>query len=172
VISPLLLAAVVTNAAPAAINPLEPALTGQLQCYEPNEEKKTCRALGSYKRVSGSRYMNGALALISAVGPVTLEMTTPVEVKAGAVCGTIRPEDVSNGKLAAGGRPLSAAEAAPVLAQIAQAMAPMMNKEICTRYVPDAGGLIGKATIGGVYRADADRRVKWVKATDRYTVAP
>jgi hypothetical protein len=65
-------------------NPLEPALAGRVQCYEPNEAKKTCRALASYLRTGGPRYPNTALVLIAAT--VTLETTTPVEVKAGAVC--------------------------------------------------------------------------------------
>jgi hypothetical protein len=51
-------------------------------------------------------------------------------------------------------------------------MAPLMGKEICTTYVSVPGGLVAKVTIAGSYRADADQRVRWVKPSDGYQVAP
>ena len=159
------------TAMPAA-DPLEPAHSRQLQCYEPNEERKTCRSLASYKRLSDNRYTNTALVLISAAGPATLETETPVEVKSGAVCGAIRRDDILKGKLVVGGRALPPNEASPILAQIAQSMASVEGKEICTRYVPAAAGSTAKVSIDGAYQATMDQRVKWVKLSDGYSVSP
>src|SRR3569623_1214626 len=88
VLSSLLLVILVASAAPApAANPLEPALSGQLQCYEPDEKNKTCRALGSYKLVSDTHYINTAVFLLDGAGPVTVEITTSVDVRDGELCG-------------------------------------------------------------------------------------
>jgi hypothetical protein len=103
---------------------------------------------------------------------VILETITLVTVKAGMVCGSIRAEDISAGKLRIANRLLSNDDAAPVLARIVQSMAPMINKEICTAYVPSADGITAKATIGGGYRAEADQKVEWVQQNDGYTVSP
>ena len=155
-----------------SVNPLALAADGKVQCYQPDDQKRTCRSIAAYQRRGDGTYANTAIVLISTAGPVTLETITPVTVKAGAVCGSIRPEDINAGKLRVADRILSNSEAAPVLARIALSMASLINKEICTSYVQSAGGLTAKATIEGVYRSDADQRVKWVQPGDGYTVSP
>jgi hypothetical protein len=48
----------------------------------------------------------------------------------------------------------------------------LTGKEICTRYEPAAGGLVAKEWIDGLYRADADQRVRWVSPSEGYSVSP
>lgn len=153
-------------------NPLAPAAAGQVQCYQPDDRKRTCRSIASYQRRDDGTYANTAVVLLSSAGPVTLETITPVTVKAGAVCGSIRAENINAGKLRIADRLLPDSEAAPILVRIVQSMAPLINKEICTSYEQSADGLTAKATIAGVYRSDADQRVGWVQPSDGYTVAP
>jgi hypothetical protein len=62
--------------------------------------------------------------------------------------------------------------AKPVLERIAQSMAALADKEICTRYEPNEGGFIAKVSIGGAYRPDQDTLVRWIASTDGYTVTP
>lgn len=160
------------SAASPAIDPLLPAQSGEMQCYEPDEARKTCRSLASYDKRDASSYDNRAIVLISPSEPVVLETVTPVTIQAGAVCGAIRPEDIQNGKLTISGRVLSADQAAPVLSRIADAMKPIMGKRICTTYVHEKDALIAHATINGVAQPDMDQTVKWVKPSDGYSVAP
>lgn len=160
------------SAASPAIDPLLPAQSGEMQCYAPDEARKTCRSLAFYDKRDASSYDNRAIVLVSTAGPVVLETVTQVIIEAGAVCGAIRPEDIQKGKLTISGRVLPADQAAPVLSRIADAMQPIMGKQICTTYVHDTGVLIAHATINGVAQPDMDQTVKWVKPSDGYTVAP
>lgn len=165
--------ALVASGAPAGLmHPLDPAIDGQLQCYHPDDIKRTCRSIAAYQRKADGTYANTATVLISSKGPVTLETLTPVTVKAGAVCGSIRAEDISKGKLRVANRLLSDSEAAPILVRIAQAMNAMTNKQICTSYEQSPTGIMARVTIDGVFRPDADQSVKWVRATEGYTVSP
>lgn len=100
-----------TGTLPAAADPLMPARHGEAQCYTPDQARKTCRSLAYYDARSTLSYDNRAVVLISAAEPVTLETVTPVVVRAGAVCGAIRADDVQSGKLIVSGRQLTADEA-------------------------------------------------------------
>jgi hypothetical protein len=160
------------NKSVGAKDPIALVAKGQLECHQPDDKKRTCRSIASYQRRPDGSYNNTAIILVSNSGPTTFEASTPVTVRAGAVCGMVRAEDISKGKLRVANRLLSDSEAAPILAQVAKAMKPMFDKEICTSYVRSPNGLTAKATIDGVYRSDADQPVKWVKPKEGYTVSP
>ena len=168
----LLALTAITGGADTVSNPLDPAIAGQLECTRPDDQKKTCRSIASYRLVEGSTYSNTATILISPDGPVTFEATSPVTVKAGAVCGVMKAEDVSSGKLRVAGTLLDDAQAAPALARMVTALSSIMNKEICVTYQSSTGGLIEKATIDGVYQANQDQAVEWVQPDAGYVVAP
>lgn len=161
-----------TATADASVNPLQEARNGSVQCYQPDDQQRTCRSIASYVPRGEAKYANKAVVLLSPNGPVILETITPVTIKSGAVCGFIQAEDVRAGKLHLGGRLLPHAEAAPLLGQVVQSMSGIIGQEICTSYVQTADGLIAKATMNGVYQASADQRVKWVQPANGYSVAP
>jgi hypothetical protein len=161
-----------TSALPAAIDPLGPARHGEAQCYAPDRTRKTCRSLAYYDARATSSYDNRAIVLVSTEGPVTLETITPVVVRAGAVCGAIRVNDIQSGKLIVSGRQLTVDEARPLLGRLAEAMTPIIDKEICTTYVPKDGALVAHATVDGTPRPDMDQLVEWVKPSDGYIVGP
>jgi hypothetical protein len=166
------LAALVAVAASGADEaPLAQSDEGFVQCYEPNDVAKTCRSLAGYKRKGDGTWDNTAIVLIDPRHSVSLETVTPVHVKNGAVCGYMRSEDVLKGKLRVSGEAIPDEKAALVLARIATAMAPMMNKEICTAYVQGQGALVAKATIEGSTTPLPDQRVRWILPSDGYTVA-
>lgn len=168
----LLTLAVPTAVTDAAVNPLADAKNGSLQCYQPDDQRRTCRSIASYVPTGEATYVNKATVLLSTAGRITLETTTPVTIRVGAVCGFIRAEDVRAGKLRVADRLLPDAEAAPLLAQVMQSMSGLMGQEICTSYVQTVGGFTAKATMNGVYQASADQRVKWVQPSEGYSVAP
>jgi len=164
--------ALLVQAAPAEANPLARSLTGDLQCYMPDAQRKTCHSIASYKRRADGGYDNGATILLSPQGPVTLETLTLVTVKGEAVCGTIHKSDIDKAKIRFAGRLLSDTEAAPVIARLQQGLAPIIEQEVCTTYVAEADHLVAKATIAGTYQAALDQPVKWVTPGDNYSVAP
>ena len=167
-----LLALTATTGAGAASDPLAPAVAGLLECTRPDDQKKTCLSLGSYRLVEGSTYSNTATILISPKGPMTFETTSPVTLKVGSVCGVLKPEDISSARIRVAGKLLDHAQAAPILANMATALSGMMNKEICVTYERSAEGLVEKAVIDGVYQADQDQAVEWVEPDAGYVVAP
>lgn len=169
-LAPILLAA--AAAQPASANPLAPALAGQLACHFPNDQAKTCRSIGSYKPLGGDRYSNTSLVLLSPQGPVTLEVTSEASVRKDAVCATILRADLEKGQLKVADHVLTPAETAPVMEQIAQAMAPLFDKEVCSTFVPSDNGLTVKSTLAGTPRPDFDQPMKWVAPGDGYKVAP
>jgi hypothetical protein len=168
-------ALVIYAAAPVAAaleHPLSKADKGFIQCYEPDEKSKTCASIAFYKRNQDGTWSNTAIVLLSPNRAVTLETVTPVSVKGGAVCGFIRRSDIMTGKLRISGETVPAEKATYALTKIADGMAPMMDKEICTHYVEAGETLLAKGTMGGASMAIPDQRVKWVLPSDGYSVAP
>jgi hypothetical protein len=170
-IIPIMFALIGVAQAPPT-NPLVPALNGKLECTVPDEKRKTCRSLATYRANGDGTYLSTSIVLISPQGPVTIETTSPVMLKSGRVCGTLRNEDFAAAKLRVAGQLLPEAQATPALARVAQAMASVIGKEICAAYVPDGDGFIEKTSVDGVYQASLDQRLTWVGSSDGYSVAP
>lgn len=156
----------------AVSSPLMKADEGFEQCYEANDDAKTCQSLATYSRNSDGTWTNTAVVLVSPAQPITLETATPVTVKDGAICGFIRKDDLLDGKLRYSGNLLPSDEAAPILAKIADGMSAMMDKEICTTYLGDGNDLLAKVKIDGAGASLPEQRVRWVRQSDGYSVAP
>ena len=169
-LSLFIVAALGTPVSAGPANPVALAEKGQLQCYRPDVRKKTCQAIASYRRTGPGTYDNKALVPLSA--NATLETHTPVVIKAGAVCGYVRSQDTLAGTLRIDGSIAEPEKAKPILERVAQAMTPMAEKEICTKYEPSGTALTAKIFIGGTYRPDQDEAVKWIKPAEGYTVTP
>ena len=163
-------AALGPSSAASPPNPLAMAEQGQLQCYRPDVQKKTCQSIASYQRTGPGAYDNKALIPVTA--NATLETHTPVLIKGDAVCGFVRGQDVIAGTLRVDGEVLDAEKAKPTLERIVQAMMPMADKEICTRYEPSGADFTAKISIGGTYRPDQDEAVKWISPAKGYAVTP
>lgn len=163
-------ASAAAQSVPAPANPLAITEKGFLQCYRPDLQNKTCLSIAAYKPSGPDTYDNKALIPISK--NATLETHTLVVLKEGAVCGSIRREDMTSGLLRVDNREIDPITAKPFLERIAQAMAPFAGKEICTRYEVSGDGFTAKVTIDGTYRPDQDQSVIWVSLSDGYTVTP
>lgn len=168
--SVFLAAAVGAASAASPVNPVAAAEKGELQCYRPDVEKKTCQSIASYRRTGPGSYDNEALLPL---GPnATLETHAPVIIKADAVCGFIRGQDVLAGTLRVDGSPVAPERAKPILERVVQAMAPLADKEICTKYEPSGTALKAKISVGGTYQPERDETVKWISPAEGYTVTP
>lgn len=168
---PMALAAMAAPIPTQNANPLAPAVAGRLQCYAPDRAKRTCQSLASYVPNSAGGFDNTVLVVISVDPLITHETVTPVTVKQGAVCGYIRPEDLRRGVMRREGKPLTAGQAKPLLDQIERALTPMLNREVCTQYVPSGDHLIARGTLDGVKDGLPDVDVIWVSPEEGYRVA-
>ena len=167
----ILFALAAAGAAYAA--PLTPAAQGQIQCYAPDTVRKTCSSMAYYVARNDGSFDNRAVVLINKAPAVTLETTTHVAIKAGAVCGAIRAEDIAAGKVMVTGRTMAAEEASPVLNSITQALTPIIRHEICTTYMPDASGkVMAQSSMDGLRQPGQDQPVLWISPSEGYTVAP
>ena len=150
--------------------PLAKADAGFVQCYEPDDSKRTCQSIASYQKTGDGRWDNVAVVLIPAAQAITLQTVTPVRVRGSAVCGFIRSEDIRKGTLRVSGRRLSDEQAAPILGKIAASLASLTAKEICTTYVAGETDWIAKAQVTGGAPVP-DQRMRWIRPADGYQVA-
>jgi hypothetical protein len=169
-LSVLVVAAFGPSTVTGSANPVAMAEKGELQCYRPDVQKKTCQSIASYRPTGPGTYDNEAL--IPLAPNATLETHTPVVIKADAVCGFVRRQDVLAGTLRVDGVVVESEKAKPILDRVAQAMAPMSDKEICTKYVPSGAEFTAKISIEGTYRPGQDEVVKWIGPGEGYTVTP
>jgi len=153
-------------------DPLAPSRTGQMQCYGPNVERKTCVSLGAYAKDAQGVIQNTATVLMAASPQIVMTTRAPVAVKAGAVCGSIRMRDLETASFVIDGTPADATDAEAVRKAVAPAYAPFLDKEFCTVYRADGPGLVGEVTVDGVRRRELDQRVRWVSPAEGYVVKP
>jgi hypothetical protein len=153
-------------------NPLAPAQSGMVQCYGPDPVAHSCQAIAAYRRVRDRVWTDTATILADPALPLTVDIQTSVTVQGGAVCGTLVREQVLAGTLRLLDRPVPADRALPVLVQLADSMAGTLGHEMCTRYVPVAGGLIARAKFAGITTPVAEQRVIWIRADAGFHVQP
>jgi hypothetical protein len=165
----LLVAAAVLGAAPA--DPIAPAKQGLVQCYAPDPAKKTCRSMGAYTVQQDGTIQNAATTLISPNPLIVMRTLAPVQVKSGAICGTIQQVDLDGATFTYEGKPLEGDGAVKLKAALGSAMTPLLGHEVCTAYTANGDMLTGEVSLDGERKPDMDQKVLWVSPTD-YTVAP
>jgi hypothetical protein len=153
-------------------DPIAPAAKGLLQCYQPDKSHKTCSSLAGYKSAAGGTIDNTAVILISRSPLITMQTVSPVEVRSGRVCGSLRDRDIDEAKFSDGAHPLEARKAELLRQQLKVALKDLLNHEICTTYVPDGDGFLAKETKEGVPMPGTDQHVIWVSPRDGYRVSP
>ena len=151
-------------------DPIAPAAAGKLQCYSPDTVHKTCSSLASYRTNTNGTIDNTATVLVSRNPVLTMETISPIEIRAGKVCGRMREHDIDAAKFAIGGQELDAKRADTLRKQLKIAYKDVFDHEICTAYVPDGGTLVAKATMEAARMPE--QRVKWVSPNDGYKVSP
>lgn len=169
IVFPLLAAAILAQEPPS--DPLAPAQYGQVQCFSPDPATKTCNSIAAYIP-SGNGFTNTATILLSSRPAVTMTTSTQVQVRGGAVCGTLREDDIQSAKVKVDGRELSPEEASLVVSAVADAVNDYVGQEICTTYVAAADGWTAKASVQGTPQPELDQPVIWVSPSDGYKVAP
>ena len=171
IIVTLAILAAAQSAAPTTVDPLAPAATGMLQCYEPDVAKRSCRSLAGYRKRPDGKYDNTATVLVSSAPLVIVDTVTAVEIDAGAVCGTIRKQDIDVAGISLEGQKLGESEAVGIRQLIAGGLATIIDHRICTTYLPAGSGYVARATIEGSSTPPVEQKMIWVAPTDGYKVA-
>lgn len=155
-----------------ARNPIAPALAGKLECSFPNAASRTCKALASYSGSAQFGYGSEGIMYLgpTPAGPATMRISASAHIKGDTICSFLDKKDLMQAKISVGGDTVAMDEAA--FNQIAQAMEPMLGKEICQRYVAAGSGIVGKFTVNGRYDPALDTPIAWVAPTDGYHVGP
>lgn len=161
-------------AASAPASPLAPAAQGKVECYSPDMAKKTCRSMAAYRPTPEGGFANLAIVLLMEKPPVIMQMTSPVTIKNGQVCGPVRNADIDGAKFEAGGSAMTLEETANLRNQVRTQMADVIGKEVCTAYLPSktAGAKTARAFYNGVAQPKLDQLVIWVTREDGFRVAP
>lgn len=168
------LAALVCTAplAQAQTDVLAPARQGELQCYAPNVQAKTCGAMAGYTFDAQGKISNVSDVLIYPNPAIVMHMTSPVEVRDGAVCGPLRQDDIDHATFTVDGQIPLAEDTQTIRTQFAQQTATLIGVDICTTYTPaDAGAFRADATVGGTPHPEMTQTVIWVRPSEGYHVA-
>jgi hypothetical protein len=142
---------------------------GLLECQFPNARQKTCRAIGVYERIQEGVY--NSTTLIAQAGGVTVETYTPVWLTDGALCGSIREQDVMTWVIRINGREVPPQRAAAALQQQLNRLRPLIDRDVCSRYEPSGDGLVARYTIDGELQPEFDTPVRLISLADGYRVA-
>lgn len=153
-------------------NPLAPAQSGMVQCYDPDVASRACRMIASYRHARDGGWTKIATILPDPSQPMIVDIETPVTVREGQVCGTFRRDQVMTAKLSYFGRQVPTDRALPFLSQIADAMAGAFDREICTRFMQANGLLVARPSITGLATKIPDQRVIWVRTDAGFRVQP
>lgn len=159
-------------ASAAAVDPIAPALAGKVQCYQPDAARKTCNSMGAYRKDPTGTIQNTATILLRPEPLIVMRTTAPVVVKANAICGTITEGDLAAADFTIDGQPADAANAEALRNAIRPGYAAVLNREICTAYVPSGDEMAARISIGGKRMPALDQRVRWISPSEGYSVAP
>jgi len=153
-------------------DPLAPARAGKLECMGPNMAQKTCRAVAAYAFGADGSINSPSLLLIRAQPLTIMAVNSAVSIKAGALCGTAKAEDIDGSTILVDGRKLGDNDAAPLKAEIKAAYGPRLGKEICTVYVPSGDHFEAQSSIDGMPQPELTAQVIWVGPEDGFHVSP
>lgn len=171
----LVVAGLALWAAPAMAqnaDPLAPARTGQLQCFEPNVAAKTCQSIGAYLFQANGVIENPAQILIAPAPAIIINVNSPVTVRNNAICGALAATDIERASFTIDGVSANEAESAEIRSNLTRELAPIIGQESCITLAPDGDGFRADTSMGGVPQPQLTQRVIWVGANDGYRVAP
>jgi hypothetical protein len=159
-------------AAAAPLDPIAPAWSGKVQCYQPDAARRTCRSIGAYAKDPTGTIQNTATVLLRPEPLIVMRTTAPVAVKRNAICGTVTERDLAAAEFMIAGQPADEPNADALRNVVRPAYAPLLDREICTTYLPAGDLMNAQVTVGGKRMPALDQKVRWISPADGYAVAP
>ena len=169
-----LAAAVLATLALQQPDPLAPARTGQVLCYEPDAARQTCYGTATYRRQGNGTIISDIVVAASAVPAIFVHSSAPVFVRGDAECTRLVPSAGQITAIYEDGERLSGSDFESFRRILGSSIdhANGRGQELCFTYTPLANGdLKSTARIDGVARPDLGGTVRWVRPTDGWRVA-
>src|SRR5579872_861686 len=151
-------------------SPIAPASDGKLQCYGPNTETKSCKALAGYEVAAGGGIVNPMTSLLSTGPRITLRDVTPVRIKSNQVCAVAGRNDFESATFEVEGEPATAAQSAMLKRRLEAAEKRFFGHEICIAYVTVGDEIVAESSVDGVFRPAMNQKVMWVSPDDGFQV--
>jgi hypothetical protein len=149
-------------------DPLARSRAGAIECFTPDLNARTCRAMSAYRFLPDGRIMNDAIVLIQNNPHIIMYVSSEVFVRDAMVCGRVERKDLDAAYFEVDGVRAAAEDAAAIREAIAQMFRGM--GEICTRYTPDGDGATVAAIVDGVERPDLADRMIWIRPEDGFSM--
>lgn len=156
----------------AATDVLAQSQSGKVMCVNHDPATKTCSSIISYKPQSDGRLLETGEVLISPDQSLTLEMSSMVQAKGGAICGAVSLADMQKGRLRMNGTLFPPDRNEAALNKLIERLKPMAGREACEMLRIEDGEL---RKYGQVERVDLKlpgKPVSWINPADGYQVAP
>lgn len=145
---------------------------GKLQCYLPDVETRTCVAIASYAKQTDGSWINVADQIAPMPSSPRMVTRTRVTIDGDTICGPIKRDDILRSEFIAPTGRLSPEDAERMAMMIADAMASVLDRVICTRYKYQDGAIIAEISIDGVRQSSLDEPIGWIDANSGYVLRP
>ncbi|MFC3442080.1 hypothetical protein ACFOKF_12960 [Sphingobium rhizovicinum] len=145
---------------------------GMQLCSNPDAATKTCSAIASYAVAGDGSFVETTEVLIAADKPITLQMSVPVQVEGGSICGQMTEGGLEGAMVRVGGVPLPADRNSAALNSLMPQLKPLVGRKTCDGLRVEDGRLM---KYGQVDRIDVNlpgKPVAWVSVGSGYRVAP
>ena len=166
--------AALTALALADPDPLAPARAGQVQCYEPDVEQKTCESIGTHRFEHDGRIVSKAEIVINDDMRILLVAQNEVYIRDGAECssGPLSPDEILSIEI--DGEALSGGELDSLSEELVAALNEVLGDgEFCSTYHPKPdGSMVVLSTVGGEPRPDLTSTARWVRREDGWRLQP
>lgn len=155
-------------------DPLAPARTGQVQCYEPDMAQKTCESIGSYRFEPDGRILNKAEVVIDDGVRIVMTAESEVHVRHDAECAS---EPLAPGQIRSieiDGEALSGEDLDALRQELVAALNEALGDgEFCSTYHPKPdGSMVILSTVAGQPRPDLTSTARWVRREDGWRLQP
>jgi hypothetical protein len=154
-------------------DPLAPARTGQVLCYEPDVARQTCYGIASYRWLGDGTIVSDIVVAASEVPAIFVHSSAPVFVRGDAECTRLVPSADQITAIYEDGRRLGGSEFESFRRILGSSIdqANGRGRELCFTYEPLANGDIkSTARIDGVARPDLGGTARWVRPADGWRV--
>lgn len=145
---------------------------GKMLCSNPDPASKTCSTIDRLAVRADGVLLDSGETLLVPNQPITLETTSIVHIKAGAMCGVIDMADFQKGIVRANGTAVPPERNAMVLAKLSQVFQPLAGQETCEGLRMENGQLIKVAQVERMDLPLPGKAVRWIGPDEGYRVAP
>ena len=159
-------------ASPAETDILAQVKAGKVLCSNPDPASKTCSTIDRLALRTDGALLDSGETLLVPNQAVTLETTSIVRIKSGAMCGVIDMADFQKGIVRANGTAVPPERNAAVLAKLSKVFEPLAGQETCEGLRVENGHLTKVAQVERMDLPLPGKAASWIGPDEGYRVAP